>query len=306
MNKEAFYQSVLNNLQDGVYFVDPNRVIRFWNAAAENITGYSAEEIVGKDCPNSGLNHIDETGTPLCTVGCPLFATLIDGQTRKHRVFLRHKKGHRIPVIVNIFPMYSEGEIIGAVEVFTPNSPVVYDDDIIESLTDKAMHDELTKLPNRAYLESYMSYKLAEYNRFGRKFAVLFCDIDNFRTFNNTYGHDIGDLVLKNISSTIKSETRKGDLFGRWGGEEFIGIYEINRAYESTIIAEKLRYLVENTQIVTPDKQTLSVTISVGITVVKKNDSIDDLVKRADELMYKSKEAGKNRITSDPNMEDDF
>ena len=85
METEELYLNIINNLRDGIYFVDTERRILFWNKAAEQITGYSAEEIVGKRCQDSRLNHIDEAGRPLCAVGCPLFATLGDGQQRQDR-----------------------------------------------------------------------------------------------------------------------------------------------------------------------------------------------------------------------------
>ncbi len=90
------------------------------------------------------------------------------------------------------------------------------------------MHDNLTELPNRCYLESFISYKFEEYKKIGRSFAVLFADIDDFSKVNNTYGHDAGDMVLKNISKSLIRNIRRHDLVGRWGGEEFLGIYSIN------------------------------------------------------------------------------
>lgn len=299
MVDEALYLDILNHLQDGVYFVDQTRHIQFWNKAAERITGYTAEEIVGKDCPSSQLNHIDEQGKPLCIVGCPLFATNIDGKTRTEKVFVRHKDGHRIPLIVNIFAIRRDDKIIGSAEVFTQNSPTVYEDDLIESLSSKAMHDSLTKLPNRSYMESFLNYKLSEFMRFGKRFAVLFTDIDNFRNFNNTYGHEVGDLVLQNMARGVAHTVKKNDLFGRWGGEEFVGVFNIDRTYEASIIAERIRGLVENTDVVTATGETLKVTVSVGVTVVKSGDTLDSVVKRADALMYKSKEEGKNRVSVD-------
>lgn len=299
MTNEELYLKILDNIQDGVYFVDKERHIKFWNKGAENITGYRADEIVGKKCPDSKLNHIDNEGKPLCMVGCPLFATNIDGIVRTEKVFVRHKDGYRIPLITNIFPIRSENEIIGSVEVFTPNSPTVYEDNLIEELAGKAMHDDLTKLPNRPYLESFLNYKLSEFNRFGKAFAVIFADIDNFRRFNNEYGHEVGDLVLKNISKGILRSIKKDDMFGRWGGEEFVGIFTISKSYEASIVAERIRYLVENTEVTTEGGEKLKVTVSVGVTVVNKHDTLEAVVKRADELMYKSKENGKNRISTD-------
>ncbi len=296
MKSAQFYLDILNQLQDGIYFVDRQRKIQFWNHAAEEITGYTAEEIIGKCCQNSGLNHIDLEGKPLCTLGCPLFETLADGKQRQDQVFVRHRDGYRIPIRVNVFPVRRDEEIIGAVEVFTKDSPRVFEDDLIKNLSDMAMHDELTKLPNRRYLESFLAYRFEEYQHFGRNFAVLFADIDDFSQINNRFGHDAGDLVLKNIARSLIRSTRRNDLVGRWGGEEFLGIYWISDPSEPAILAERFRFLVENTEAVSGGK-TIHATVSVGVTAVCPEDTVQTLVDRADQLMYQSKHAGKNRVT---------
>lgn len=297
MKNEELYLNIINNLCDGVYFVDLERRITFWNNAAEAITGYTAEEIIGQKCSSNILNHIDTEGRPLCTLGCPLYASMIDQNVRKDTVFLRHKNGYRIPVLVNIFPIVENGKVMGAIEIFTPNSPKIYEDDLVDQLTSIATKDSLTGLPNRRYLEGFIEYQINEYSRFHKQFAVLFMDIDNFGEFNNNYGHEVGDSVLKNIAQSILEGTRKSDMFGRWGGEEFVGIYQIRKSYEAPIIAENVRILIQNT--IVPHTEPLSVTASVGITAVQDGDSAETLIKRADALMYKSKVKGKNCITSD-------
>jgi diguanylate cyclase (GGDEF)-like protein/PAS domain S-box-containing protein len=299
MNAEKLYLGIINNLCDGVYFVDADRRITFWNKAAEEISGYTAEEIVGRPCNDNILNHIDEEGRPLCIVGCPLYATIIDGKQRKEKVFLRHKSGHRIPILVNIFPMEEDGKNIGAIEIFTPASPTFYEDDLIERLSDIAMKDPLTNLPNRRYLESFLDYRLNELRRFQSPFAVLFADVDNFSVFNNEFGHEAGDAILKNIAESIRKTLRKTDLFGRWGGEEFVGIYSIKQSYDAPIIAEKIRVLVENTQITANDGRPLNATVSVGITIARSDDTKESIVDRADQLMYESKHRGKNCVSAD-------
>lgn len=147
MTREELYLSILNHIQDGVYYVDIHRKIKFWNKGAEQITGYKAEEIVGRDCPSSKLNHIDEFGNHLCITGCPLFATNSDGIVRTEKVFVRHKDGYRIPILTTVYPIKENGAIIGSVEVFTRNSPKAYEDDLIENLAEKAMHDSLPICP---------------------------------------------------------------------------------------------------------------------------------------------------------------
>lgn len=295
LNMESFYLAIINNLHDGIYFVDAHRKICFWNKAAEQITGYSAKEIVGKHCQDGTLNHIDDEGRPLCTVGCPLFIAMDDGVQHHGHVFLQHKDGYRIPVHVNIFPVELRGKIIGAIEMFAQESPVTYDGDLVEKLSNMAMYDALTQLANRRYLQSFLKYKLEEYKRFGNLFAVLFADIDDFREFNNNYGHVVGDNVLKNIAKTVKFNMRRGDLIGRWGGEEFVGIYSLVKEEDVPLIAEKFHSLVSNTMI-TAQKEQLYVSVSVGITLVQKSDTSTSIINRADSLMYEAKKAGKNQV----------
>lgn len=293
---EELYLSIINHLPDGIYFVDNERKIHFWNKAAEKITGYSADEIVGKNCQNSRLNHIDQKGRPLCSVSCPLFATLSDGKNRRENIYVRHKEGYRVPISANIFPLRKNGKIIGAVEVFTQNSPAVYEDSLVEHLADLAMHDPLTRLPNRRYLESFLEYKISEYMRFGRLCAVLMGDIDNFRHFNNNYGHEAGDRVLVNIASSIKGNMRRDDLIGRWGGEEFVGIYSIRKPEDGAVIGEKFRQMVFHTDL-PYGEASLRVSMSIGVTVICAHDTLETLMNRVDHLMYQSKKKGKNCVT---------
>ena len=298
MKLESLYLNVINNLCDGVYFVDGDRRITFWNKGAEAITGYKEGDIVGQCCQENLLNHIDEVGCPLCKLGCPLHATLNDGQQRKAEVFLRHRDGHRTPVSINIFPMLEEGRIVGAIEIFTPSSPVVNEDNLIEKLSNMAMNDPLTGLANRRKMESYLEYKFHELRRFDNKFCVLLMDIDNFGMFNNTYGHEAGDKALKSLSKSISRSVRTNDLFGRWGGEEFVGVFQIGKDSDATLLAEKIRVLVAGSEI-PYDGENLSVTASFGVTVARKEDTMESVIRRADMLMYQSKKKNKNCVTSD-------
>lgn len=98
------YLSILENLNDGVYYVDNDRKITYWNKSAERITGYTAEEVVGSFCYDNILQHIDEKGTQLCKNGCPLSLTISDGNIRDINVCLHHKDGYRVPIYVRSIP----------------------------------------------------------------------------------------------------------------------------------------------------------------------------------------------------------
>lgn len=297
MDKEfSLYKEMLDNMYEGIYFVDTNRKITFWNKEAERISGFKANEIIGKYCYDNVLNHVDENNNQLCKDGCPLHKTSIDGQQREAGVYLHHKDGHRVAVAIRTIPLFIEGEIIGAVEVFIDDSKQVEINRTINELKTFALYDQLTELPNRRYIDSFLSNRLREFEELEIPFALVMMDIDHFRNFNDTYGHDVGDMVLKMVAKTFKSAFRKGDLIGRWGGEEFLAILPGVSEGELETISEKVRSLVEKS-ILRSEKQPLNVTVSIGSTLVHKDDTAIGIQKRADNALYKSKENGRNMVT---------
>ena len=298
MELEKLYLTIIDNLLDGVYFVNKDRRITFWNKAAESITGYKAEEIVGQCCQDNLLKHIDNDGRALCLLGCPLFATIIDGRQRKDTVFLQHKEGHRIPVFINIFPMLEDGEITGAIEVFTQSSSAVNDNNVILKLLDLQFSDDLPGAANRGKIESYIAYRLNELKRFQRKFCVIFFNMDNFKEFTGIYGYETVNNLLRNVYKSINYSIRPSDFFSHWSGDGFIGIFEVTKNYEATLLAEKIRILVAGSEF-PYELQNLSITASFGVTVANENDSVDTVIQRADALMRQSKMKSKNCVSSD-------
>lgn len=117
--EDTFHKNLIDNLYDGVYFVDTNRKITYWNKGAERITGHPAEYMVGKFCNNNILDHVTDDGCHLCLEGCPLMATINDGLPREAEVHLRHADGYRVPILVRTTPIFDEyNRVVGAVEVF--------------------------------------------------------------------------------------------------------------------------------------------------------------------------------------------
>ena len=293
-----FYATLLDNLYDGVYFVNRDRQITLWNKAAERITGFSKAEVLGKRCADNLLRHVDNRGNSLCEGACPLSYTLLDGQPRSASVFLHHKDGHRLPVAIGVAPITdNQQNIIGAVEIFRDNSATVAALEHLKELEDLAYLDELTKIANRTYLEHFIVGKFNEFRRLGWSFGVIFVDVDRFKQVNDTFGHQTGDLVLKMVAQTLVKNCRSFDLVGRWGGEEFLCVIsKLKDPDQITIIAERLRALVESAWVSLPDCS-LHVTISLGATLARLPDSPETLIHRADGLMYRSKAAGRNLLT---------
>jgi len=290
------YERIMDNLHDGLYFVDKNRVITYWNRAAEQISGFSSEEVIGRSCADNILTHVDSDGNNLCTGLCPLAATISDKQPRETEIYMHHKDGHRIPVSVRVSALTNaKGDVLGGVELFTDISNQSANQLRIKELEKLALLDNLTQLANRNYIEKEIQGRFEEHKRLNVPFGILFMDIDHFKNFNDTYGHDVGDEVLKFVANTFTSNSRPYDLFGRWGGEEFLGIIRNISEQDLERLGNKVRTLIETSYII-HENEKLHVTISIGATLVKADDNIESLIKRADTLLYKSKAAGRNRL----------
>jgi diguanylate cyclase (GGDEF)-like protein/PAS domain S-box-containing protein len=288
---------IFDNLHDGMYLVDRHRTIQYWNKAAETISGYAAGEVVGKFCSENILTHVDSDGKNLCKATCPLARAMADGIASEAEIFLHHKDGHRVPVSVRICPLTDAGgNVIGAVELFSDISSFKSTESRIKELEEMALLDNLTRLANRHCIEKELLVRFEEQKRFGIPFGVLFIDIDHFKQFNDRYGHDAGDRVLKFVSGTLSNNSRPFDVFGRWGGEEFIGIMRNVTLDQLEHLGSRIRILVNSSYIVL-ENDMLHVSISIGATLVRDNDTIETLIKRADTLLYESKRAGRNRLT---------
>jgi diguanylate cyclase (GGDEF)-like protein/PAS domain S-box-containing protein len=278
--------------------VDRDRVITYWNKGAERITGYHAGEVVGHSCRDNLLNHVSANGVLLCLHNCPLAACMEDGKPREAEVFLHHAQGYRVPVRVRATPIRdARGDIIGAVETFSNNTRTLNLRHQLQELRRTTQTDPLTGVGNRAYLEGQLRAALAEFEGSPAPVGLLFIDIDHFKKFNDTFGHALGDKVLQMVAATLRHNVRASDAVGRWGGEEFLVLlYNIESEPVLSSLANKLRTLVEYSRLdweATP----LTVTISVGATLLQPDDTPESFVRRADLLMYKSKQTGRNRVT---------
>jgi diguanylate cyclase (GGDEF)-like protein/PAS domain S-box-containing protein len=293
------FKELMDNLYDGVYLVDANRIITFWNKAAEKITGYSSEEVIGKGCFDNILVHVDENGHALCHNGCPLKASIADGVGREINAFLRHRDGYRLPVLVKVNAVKDvSGQITGGVESFNDNSPLVAIRERAADLEQMALIDPLTGVGNRRYGNMSLSNKLSEFKRYGWTFGVLFLDIDHFKQVNDTYGHSAGDEVLKMVAQTMLSNMRSFDFVFRWGGEEFLIIITNVDGRKLRQSAERLRVMIQNASHKTGQDR-IKVTVSIGGTMASALDTEYSILSRIDNFMYQCKGKGRNQCIVD-------
>ncbi|MGD0970170.1 MAG: diguanylate cyclase [Desulfobaccales bacterium] len=162
---------------------------------------------------------------------------------------------------------------------------------------DQAYLDELTRIANRRHLEIFIAARFNELERFARPFGVIFADLDHFKQVNDTFGHQVGDSILKMVAETMVKTCRSYDLAGRWGGEEFLWVLgNLQDEGQLKTAAERLRNLVANSSLTLPDHD-VRVTISLGATMARPQDTLETLIRRVDSLLYLSKAAGRNVTT---------
>lgn len=283
MGNDSFREAV-NVLNLGVCFVDKNKKITYWNKGAENLTGFLSSDIMGK---RFGL----------AKDGCPIALTLEDGSQRETEAHMKNRSGKIVHVSVRVTPIRDEKEQVnGATVMFHDISSQIVLINKIKELERSSSYDFLTQLPNRRMFERNLVSRLEEMQRCGKPFGLIFIDIDNFKTINDSYGHDVGDLVLKMVSKRLSTTLRPYDILGRWGGEEFVALVPYVSREQLFAIASRLRSMVERASIFNGEA-VLKVTLSIGATLARNEDSAQSVIQRADKLMYQSKTAGKNKVT---------
>ena len=286
---------VLESLSDGAYIVDRFRRVLYWNPAAEAISGYPAGTMTGSCCDDRGLCHIDEHGTSLCSAGCPLMTAMATEDVTVQTVYLHHRKGHRVHVQVRVHPLKDQdGHTVGAVELFSSRSPATIPMHEMEKL---AFLDPLTGIGNRRHLERAIAARLADLDRYGWSFGVIFLDVDNLKDTNDCHGHDAGDQLLRTVASTLECNVRTSDVVGRWGGDEFVVAAAGATQKELSELATKLCTLIQHSSH-RAKGASLQATVSAGVKLASRGDTVESLIRETDRLMYRSKTAGGNRCSA--------
>lgn len=166
----------------------------------------------------------------------------------------------------------------------------------IENITDPLMD-----ISNRRHLEQKLHQEFSKSVRYNLPFSILMLDIDHFKNVNDTYGHDVGDIVLRNLGALIKNFIRESDSVARYGGEEIVIILPLTDGQHAASMAERLRYEIEQYVMVPSDSEKgiteIRITASIGVAEYASGLlNVDELVKRADKAMYRAKREGRNRI----------
>ena len=293
--------SVAFEMQEAIMITDVNANILRVNRAFEKITGYSEQEVIGKNPSILGSGLHDHA------FYAKLWSDLLNNGSWKGEMWDRGKNGEIYSKIATISAVKNDkNETVQYVAAFTDNTAHKKAENEIYRL---AFYDALTGLPNRRLLLDRLSVALSASTRNQQYGALIFLDLDNFKTLNDTLGHYYGDMLLVEVAKRLKMSVREMDTVARLGGDEFVVLLEdldadLQEASRKVAqIAEKLRV-----KIATPyqlNENTRHSSPSIGVCMFYRNQvSVDDLLKYADMAMYQAKNAGRNRVRFfDPHMQ---
>jgi diguanylate cyclase (GGDEF)-like protein len=154
-----------------------------------------------------------------------------------------------------------------------------------------AYTDALTGLINRRGMQQRLESELERARRYNRPFALILADIDHFKKVNDTYGHSVGDQVLREVAGRLAQNLRDSDSLARWGGEEFLILAPETNLHQAHLLAQRLREAISERPI-----SGLVITLSLGVACYRQGDSVAGLLSRADEAMYQAKANGRNQV----------
>jgi diguanylate cyclase (GGDEF)-like protein/PAS domain S-box-containing protein len=288
--------------QAGMVIIDSNHVILRVNNAFTNITGYSKDEAVGK------VHTLLRSDTQTTDFYSVMWKNINNKGTWEGEMWDRRKNGNVYPVFLNITAVKDDNDIItNYVATF---SDITTAKAASDKINDLAFYDPLTHLPNRRLGFDRINQFLTASARNGQYGALLFIDLDHFKSINDTLGHEAGDLLLQHVATRLTNGVRESDTVSRFGGDEFVVLLgdlssqAIEAANKTQHIAEKI--LLSLNQPYQLNTQTYRSTTSIGATVFSGHKAAaEELLSQADTAMYQSKVTGRNTLTFfDPAMQE--
>lgn len=278
--------TVLKYIDDIVIVADKAGVTSFVNDAYVSHTGFEREEAIGK------TSSILKSGEHDKDFYKKMWKEILSGNVFRGLITNRKKDGELYYEEKTISPIHdAEGKITSYVST---GKDITQRVELQQKLEKLASTDKLTGIYNRHKFDELFKIELDRVTRYKHPLTLIMFDIDHFKKVNDTYGHDVGDEVLKKLVNTVAENIRSTDSFVRWGGEEFIILCPETKIQETTSLAEKLRVSIEST----PFDQVGNITCSFGVTHYKDKENDDDFLKRVDNALYEAKESGRNKVVA--------
>lgn len=277
----ALFRIILDTIQTGIYFVDRNHRILFWNAGAERITGYQRHEVVGHLSGETILANCDKRGCELCGTVCPLSLVLQEGKPKEVNLYLHHKFGHHVAVRAWVVPVRDEhGTVLGAAKSFDVLRGGVSRDRRHSALALHGCLDEITGVANQGFTTFHLRENLAGFSEYHVPFSVILIQIENFSHLKAAYGHEAGTAALEAVVESIRNSIRPTDFLGRWAENQFL-VIALSCSYGGLgKIIERMRKVLGRLKLHWWGDE-LFITTSLGGASVQAEDTPETIVQRA-------------------------
>ena len=285
---------VLDHLLDAAMLFGENGVLIRWNHAAVELLGLAAK--TAADPSQTGIEFFDAGGNPLQGRAAPLAGALADGAARSLDGFVRHANGHLVPVAVRTAHIPASGGCPGAVFLLLrDHSETTVLRRQVEDLRDQALIDPATGAAGRTYAELQLVSRLAEFERYGWSFGAVHVSIDRWDDLARRVGEVHRRELVKLVADSLLHAARSSDLVARWGDGEFLVL--LTNVADATIraSAERYRRVIEQGQRQAYGED-VHVTVSVGASSARRNDSVGGLVTRLQGLVDRSRAGGGNQV----------
>jgi diguanylate cyclase (GGDEF)-like protein/PAS domain S-box-containing protein len=296
IKKDNEIKKIYKELDELVYYskTDIDGNIIYVSGAFEKISGYTKDELLNQN--HRIIKHEDMKREFFVD----LWNTILDKKVFSGEIKNKAKDGSSYWVKVTIIPELDEKDNIIA---FSAYRVIITDKKMLESKTNEliivnkkleelSVVDPLTQIYNRIKLDSVLQELYNSYKRYNNVFSLIIIDIDYFKDVNDAHGHLVGDKTLKSVVKIIKNIIREVDIFGRWGGEEFMIISQDTDCEGAYILAQKIRSVIESFEFEMVGKKT----VSLGVSQIDEKTSILELIKKADDALYIAKSRGRNRV----------
>ncbi|MGG7621435.1 PAS domain S-box protein [Bacillus coreaensis] len=284
IESEEKYRLIADNMTDLVSIVDIHGIMKYLSPSHQMVLGHSPEVYEGQ----SAFSYIHPE--EIEELQHQFMDILKNKETKTVEFRHLHVSGEWIWVEAKATPVMDDEGTVLHVQIVARE---ITERKLLEGkLRFMAFHDILTELPNRRMFKAKLEEILEEANRYDRKFAVLYMDMDKFKHINDTYGHDIGDELLKQFSKKVKDCLRKSDMLARIGGDEFCALLKINQEKDVLLTAQRILDSIQAKWKIR--EYEFFTTSSIGIAVYEHGFGVDELIKNADLALYQAKEKGRN------------
>jgi diguanylate cyclase (GGDEF)-like protein/PAS domain S-box-containing protein len=291
------YRIVLESMRTGLYMVDRDQRIQFWNEGAEKITGYFRQDVVGHFCRDFFPPQKEDGKSGICEIGGALASVLRDGRPAIAEITLRHKAGHQVLVRIRAIPIRdAAGSVIGAAESIDADPWAFESDRRHRKLASYGCLDESTGVLSDSYLQTHLRESLTTFVEHNIPFSILCFQFDSLGRFRRTYGTGALNAALRVVAQTVEGNLRPTDFVGHSGGSSFLAILTECNHFELCRATERVKNTVNSTKIKWWGDE-LPVDVTFGGTTVQVGDDEKSIMARAEKALAEGVAAGGNCVT---------